>query len=296
MLEGSSPSAFLVVGLFLVAILVARYVVLRALGIAQTQFVRLPERFPHDGWPRRTLARIDRAIDRRAPRLAAFLRARLALDTFRGLPLTVLIAGTVILAALFSEVAEEILDDENVLFIDTFILEALDPLRTAPFVGVFIWITQAGDNATLLIVTIVSSAHLLVGRRHNLLIGLWVTVIGSQTMLWIAKYGFARARPEFITEATALSPSFPSGHTTGAMAIYGFIAYALARQARTDTERWEIVFWAGLLIVLVGFSRMYLHVHYPTDVAAGILTGGIWLLLGIAIAEWTRRAHPAGVP
>lgn len=295
MLEGSSSSVLLIASIIFVTLLVVRYVVLRALGIVQTQVVRLPDRFRQESWPRGVLDRVDGAIARRSPRLAAFLRARLALDTFRGLPLTVLIVGAVTLAALFSEVAEEILDDESVLAIDSFILQGLDPLRRAPFLGVFIWVTQAGNTATLLIATVVSSAHMVVGRRYNVLIGLWVTVIGSQTMLWVAKFGFGRARPEFITDATAISPSFPSGHTTGAMAIYGFIAYALAREARSDAERWEVVFWAALLIFLVGFSRIYLHVHYPTDVAAGILTGGIWLLLGIAIAEWTRRAHPDGV-
>lgn len=296
MLEGSSSSVLLIASIIFVILLVVRYVALRALGIVQTQVVRLPDRFRQESWPGRIFGRIDGAIARRSPRLAAFLRSRLALDSFRGLPLTVLMVGAVVLAFLFSEMAEEILEDESVFGIDSFILQGLEPLRTAPFIGVFIWLTQAGDNTTLLIAVVVTSAHMLVGRHYNRLIGLWVTVVGSQTMLWVAKFGFGRARPEFITEATAISPSFPSGHTTGAMAIYGFIAYALAREARTDAERWEIVFWAALLIVLVGFSRVYLHVHYPTDVAAGILTGGIWLLLGIAIAEWTRRAHPAGVP
>lgn len=296
MLEGSSSSVLLVASLVLVTLLIVRYAVLRALGIVQTQVVRLPDRFQEESWPRRVLERIDATIARRSPRLAAFLRARLALDTFRGLPLTVIIIGAATLAMLFSEVAGEILEDEHVFAIDTLILEGLEPLRTAPFIGIFLWITRAGDNSTLLIAAVVTSAHMLVARQYNVLVGLWVTVVGSQTMLWIAKFGFGRARPEFLTEATALSPSFPSGHTTGAMAIYGFIAYALAREARTDAERWEIVFWAALLIFLVGFSRFYLHVHYPTDVAAGLLTGGIWLLLGIAVAEWTRRAHPAGLP
>lgn len=71
------------------------------------------------------------------------------------------------------------------------------------------------------------------------------------------------------------------------MAVYGFIAYAIARAMPEFRERFEVVYCATVLIVLIGFSRMYLGVHYLTDVLGGFLVGGFWLLIGFGITEGT---------
>ena len=69
------------------------------------------------------------------------------------------------------------------------------------------------------------------------------------------------------------------------MAVYGFIAYIISRDLMTTRQRFEMIYWTAVLICLIGFSRMLLGVHYASDVAAGFLVGGFWLLLGFALAE-----------
>ena len=85
---------------------------------------------------------------------------------------------------------------------------------------------------------------------------LWVNFVGAQATTWAGKFGFDRTRPEFLTDVTALSPSFPSGHATGAVAVYGFVCYALARELDSPRQRFELAYWTGLLILLIAGSRM----------------------------------------
>jgi undecaprenyl-diphosphatase len=79
--------------------------------------------------------------------------------------------------------------------------------------------------------------------------------------------------------------------------LYGFLAYAIARglQPLGGRAQFEVVFWATLLILFIGFSRLFLGVHYLSDVLAGLLVGGFWLLVGFALSEWGRsRATLSG--
>lgn len=124
--------------------------------------------------------------------------------------------------------------------------------------------------------------------RGFMIMPLWVAVIGSQLTTYAGKYALDRPRPEFVAEVTAVTPSFPSGHATSAIAVYGFIAYIVARDLACVRQRFEVVFWTAVLIGLVGFSRMLLSVHYASDIAAGFLVGAFWLLVGFALAEHRR--------
>ncbi|MGM0403922.1 MAG: phosphatase PAP2 family protein [Thermodesulfobacteriota bacterium] len=110
-------------------------------------------------------------------------------------------------------------------------------------------------------------------------------MLGSQFTTNAGKYVLVRHRPEFVAGVAAITSSFPSGHATSAMAVYGFIAYIIARDLMTTRQRLEIIYWTAVLISIIGFSRMLLGLHYASDVAAGFLVGGFWLLLGLVLAE-----------
>jgi len=73
------------------------------------------------------------------------------------------------------------------------------------------------------------------------------------------------------------------------MAVYGFLAYLIARELSGLRKRFEVVYWSIVLIMIIGFSRIFLPVHFATDVAAGWLVGCFWMLAGVAAAESIRQ-------
>jgi membrane-associated phospholipid phosphatase len=285
------PLTLLVLGLLAAALLLAWGAahLLRRLSLTAVQ--RLP---PVLRWlaRQRLVARVAEGLSRRFPRTAAFVADRFRTDRFAGLPLTLVAAAAAYLAALLGGLVEELLEAEEIVAVDEAVNDAFTPYRVAPLVQIVGWITRLADSASLTAVAAVTSAFLLSFHAARLLLPLWVTVLGANISTWAGKFAFDRPRPEFVTEVTAISASFPSGHATGAMAVYGFIAYLLARDRSRARTRFEILFWSAALIAVIALSRMYLSVHFASDVAAGLLVGGFWLLVGIAITELRRTGRP----
>jgi membrane-associated phospholipid phosphatase len=217
-----------------------------------------------------------------------FLHRRLRPGAFTGLPLTLFIIAALYLASLLAGLTHEVLEADETLRFDQAINSALGPWRQKPLISVFLWITQLGSGPALGAVAMTATAFLWADRRPALIVPLWLAFLGAQLTTWAGKYAIDRHRPELIEGVNAMSPSFPSGHATGAMAVYGFLAYAIARELPGWRPRFEVAFWSGVLILVIGFSRIYLSAHYLTDVAAGFLVGGFWLVVAFTAAEWTR--------
>lgn len=248
---------------------------------------RLASRFPDwSAWQRTHPWRARVAA--RFPRTAAWLQRRLDPHVFVGLPLTLLIIATVYVATLIGGQIEGLLEAEEMLALDRAVNTGLQPWRSPLLVRLFAGITEFGDGATLTAVAVTCSALLWAHGRVPLLLPLWVSFLGAEATSWAGKFAFARERPEFLTAISASYASFPSGHATGAMAVYGFLAYLVARDVGTARRRFDITYWAGVLILLVGFSRVFLSVHYTSDVVTGFLVGGFWLLVGFTLAEHRR--------
>ena len=113
---------------------------------------------------------------------------------------------------------------------------------------------------------------------------------GSAVLNQLLKGLFARPRPYF--EHPLLietSYSFPSGHAMGSFVLYGMLAYFAVLALKTWRARTAVVFGAALLVLLIGLSRMYLGVHYFSDVVAGFAAGGVWLSACITAMEFVRR-------
>lgn len=219
------------------------------------------------------------------PVTTRLLRARLTPNQYTGLPLTLIVIAALYIGALLGGLVEELLEADELIRLDESINQLIGPIRTEGMITVFTWITDLGGSPALIAVALVTTGLLWAHGRKHLIAPVWLTILGSQITTYAAKYVLARPRPEFVTEVAALTPSFPSGHTTSAMAVYGFIAYIIARDLMRTRQRFELVYWTAVLISLIGFSRMLLGVHYASDVAAGFLVGAFWLLLGFAYAE-----------
>lgn len=276
--------------LVLIAILIVlRLIVLLSLQVISRLAGRSVETY-RKVRARDDVSELSARICARFPKTSRAVHARLTPQRYTGLPLTLLVIAALYMLALLGGLIDELREADDLVHFDESINQRLTPLRTDGMVTVFAWITDLGQASTLLVVSLVTSALLWVHNRKRMIIPLWLSVIGSQITTYAGKYALARQRPEFVTEVVAITPSFPSGHSTSAMAVYGFIAYLVARELKTSRQRSEIVYWAAVLIAMVGFSRMLLSVHYASDVAAGFLVGGFWLLVGFALAEHKHRA------
>lgn len=128
---------------------------------------------------------------------------------------------------------------------------------------------------------VVATGFLWADGRPRLILPLWVTFLGAEATTWAAKFIVGRPRPVFLPGvASAVSPSFPSAHATGTMAVPGFIAYAVACNLPGRRARFEVAFWTSVAVTLIGLSRLFLNLHYLTDLASGFLVGILWLLIG----------------
>ena len=228
------------------------------------------------------------ACQSRWPRGYERVAARFRADRFSGLPLTLMVVAAGYAVFAFAGIVEDVRHSTGVLAFDTYFQDGFNPYRTPERVSAAMWLTHFGDNTTLVAVIIVATGFLWSHKRGRLVAAMWITFAGVQAATVLGKWGLNRARPEFLTIATAHSPSFPSGHTTGSSAVYGFVAYAIARDLLSLRRRFALGYWAFVFVFLVGVSRVFLSVHHASDVLAGWLIGVFWLLVGFALAEHWR--------
>jgi membrane-associated phospholipid phosphatase len=141
---------------------------------------------------------------------------------------------------------------------------------------------------------IASAAVILWAARQRRDAVLLIVAIGGAGLLdTILKLHFRRIRPNvpwaLVREH---SFSFPSGHSVGAVVLYGMITYLIWRHLRDFAQRTGVIAFALLLIAGIGASRVYIGVHYPTDVAAGYVVGLVWLLTLVGANEYLVRDEP----
>jgi len=142
-------------------------------------------------------------------------------------------------------------------------------------------ITTLGATDVILFVTAIALAALAALRHWQGCLTLALSIATTEAGVAAVKLLVSRPRPpagEALTQASGFS--FPSGHAAAAVAVYAVLALLLARRCRGRT-RIALALAGGLIVLAVGASRVYLGVHYPTDVVAGWLTGGT-----LALASW----------
>ncbi|MEZ0310401.1 MAG: phosphatase PAP2 family protein [Myxococcota bacterium] len=178
----------------------------------------------------------------------------------------------------------------GVVAFDDRMMERFAPYRSEDRVWAVMTLTNLGGTSTLIACVMVATAFLWSHRRRGIVAPMWLAFIGVELVTTVGKGWVARARPVFTTIATAHSPSFPSGHTTGATVVFGFLAYAIARDLGSHRRRFAIGYSAIVLVLVIGVSRVFLGVHFASDVIAGWLIGIFWLLVAFAVAEhWRGR-------
>lgn len=169
-------------------------------------------------------------------------------------------------------------------FIDQNVLKFFMQNRTEWLSVFMVSITYAGSYMLIGGTSLLSAASFYIHRHTEKIIPLFTIIGGSAATTYAIKHLFSRARP--LTEAFYLETgsSFPSGHATFAMALYGFFIYITWKADEHHLKNPLIIFLA-ILIFLVGLSRLYLGVHYLSDVLGGYLVGFIWILIGSAVSK-----------
>jgi membrane-associated phospholipid phosphatase len=207
-----------------------------------------------------------------------------------GLRFVVSVLIALIALWLFGEVADSVIDHDELTRFDARAMSALAPLRTPMGLAVAQAVSFCARVApmTAAALLVAATAH----RRNwrAVLVGWTLVIGGGQFVEGVLKTRYQRVRPpgagQFIRDA---SYSYPSGHSMAAMIGFGLLAYLLLIRVRRPAARVAITVAAAAMILAVGVSRLVLGVHYFTDVVGGYAAGAVWLLLAIAAVESERR-------
>jgi membrane protein DedA with SNARE-associated domain/membrane-associated phospholipid phosphatase len=232
---------------------------------------------------------------RLCPRASRWMAERVDASTPRGFGFSFVFLIGVLCAWVFGGMTQDVVAHEESVRFDPGILRFAVDHRTAWLTIVMKAITWLGSNATLIPLTIVVCIWLIWRREaRNLAIGVAVALAGANVLYHIAKDVVARPRPPIALQLVHVSgSSFPSGHATQALAGLGAIAIALCSRRSLKT-RFVVVITATGLILLIGVSRIYLGVHWWTDVVGGFGLGGLWLSLVGAVLLWTSPRPETG--
>jgi membrane-associated phospholipid phosphatase len=180
-------------------------------------------------------------------------------------------------AWLFVELADEIYEGDGLPF-DEAILTWMNTIRDPLLDTVMVALSTVGNVIPMFFIALAGAIFFWRYRRHE---GTFFTfsMIGAVLIMTITKYVLARDRPELFPDPALwieTSPSFPSGHATGSFALFLTVMLIIHRKQ----PRWGpvVVLLAGIFAVGVTFSRLYLQVHYPSDVMAGWALAAAWVL------------------
>jgi len=170
--------------------------------------------------------------------------------------------------------------------LDVQVLNALFALRDQSAVQILIWITELGSTITIGGLAVCAALLFAIRGRLTYLAGIIVSIAGSIVAVFLLKEIVHRARPPIDFQAYPETDfSFPSGHATMSLALYGFLAYVAWHTIPSKTLRIAAVLGLGVLIAAISFSRLYLGVHYLSDVAGGLIIGSFFVSLAIFTSE-----------
>jgi undecaprenyl-diphosphatase len=196
----------------------------------------------------------------------------------------------------FTEVAEEAIEHET-LALNRRILLAIhghvNPLGDAAALA----LAEIGSLVGIMLVGAVFAGWLY--RRGRLLdvLTLVATLSGGAVLTFVLKSAYRHARPDLFPRLVdEVTYSFPSGHASMSLCLYGFIGGWLIAQGPREPWRWGVGALCLGFALAIGLSRLYLGVHWPTDVVAGWAIAAFWLAVCLAGREWLARRWASAAP
>jgi undecaprenyl-diphosphatase len=223
--------------------------------------------------------------------LRAFLARRWSRTEYLGLHLTAGLLLSVLMAVAFATVARQVDTNGALTEVDAAVGRRLAEHRTSTPVlrAVLVGLTQLGAFEVLLFLVPIGGVIFWLCHRRLFAVVWLLAGIGASLINTILKHLYGRPRPPWkdtlVYEATE---SFPSGHSAASMVLLGFLAYLAVLTCPRWTGRVALVAGAGLLILMIGFSRVYLGAHYFSDVLGGYCIGAAWLAVCVTAVESIR--------
>jgi undecaprenyl-diphosphatase len=200
-------------------------------------------------------------------------------------------AGSIFFLALFIKFTSEVFEDNKIPDIDKSILLYIDANLRYPFLnGIAVDITALGSAALISLVSILTMGGLLIAKDQIGALYLFLAVTGGTIWISTLKNYMARPRPEIISHLVEVAGlSYPSGHTLVSTITYLAIAHIVSRHIKSLKVISIVFLIAAFIIVLIAFSRLYLGVHYPSDILSGLLFGVSWNLMLTALFKTFSR-------
>ncbi|MCL4537084.1 MAG: bifunctional DedA family/phosphatase PAP2 family protein [Nitrospirae bacterium] len=237
---------------------------------------------------------LDIKLSSQMPKTWEFVKGRFSAGEWYGLNLTTALVFFILALFSFGEIVEDLIDKETLFYLDFKIQGFVEGIISPWITRFMVDITNIGGVYLVVITAGMMALYLLYKRHWWELFTLFLAVVMGEILLVILKLFFHRPRPSPQIVA-AHWYSFPSGHAFSAMIVYGFFIYMAWRLIKSEALRFIIFFLSILLIILIGISRIYLNVHWLTDVLGGYAAGFAWLLFSIimvnTIKQYYRRVY-----
>ncbi len=189
------------------------------------------------------------------------------------------IAAGSLLIILFAKLVEDLLCQELGAF-DTVVGDFIRSFASVGVTNAAVAITQVGSAFVEISLLLLVGGHLLyrLGKTWETVV-LFSSLAGGWLLNTVLKHAFQRTRPDIQHLIEVGGYSFPSGHAMISTAFYGMLGYLLWLYLRERSmPAWPVIVLTMCLVFFIGVSRVYLGVHFPSDVIAGFAAGGVWLI------------------
>jgi membrane-associated phospholipid phosphatase len=197
-----------------------------------------------------------------------------------------------VLAAVVAGLADGATENNGLAFIDPPVWQWMIEHRTPTLTTIAIVITEVGSTISMTVIATATIIYLLVQHRRGDAALVAVVAAGAGLLVRFGKATVGRERPpESFRLVTETNESFPSGHALASAAILGVVLVVLIPSISNRSVRIGVIVGVGLFALLIGLSRLYLGVHWATDVIGGWITGLAWLVLCLTVRQVWRQTH-----
>lgn len=256
-------------GIVITALLLVGFSLLAAIPIFVWLFVRFWRSSPPGVWLRKQLSGYR--------------------DKLPVIYIVIALAVSALMLALFADMAwETLLTRESAIF-DGVVVWLVRYYANPALDQAMIVVSDLGYGYPFIIFLFVVVGALAFYRRWLELFIFALCMGGGAVLNVLLKHLFARSRPDLFRVVEEMGFSFPSGHAMVSLCLYGMSAFLLSRYLKRWPARFAVFVLAGLLTAAIGVSRIYLGVHYPTDVVAGFMAGTMWLSFCMAFLLWREK-------